>query len=200
MKKILALMLAALAVFTLRANDADDVKATLNKINQLGCELKLAEALQYYAPEYVGVSARGQKVTYADAERIAKAIDVMFDEASSVTAVYKAFAEIQGATLDENQADKARELEKNEELKQEAFPTKFWDPTTGFPGRVLDRLIQNGMKMAVVGDFNTYAGGPFLDFMAEANNGFNLFFVADEDTAFRRLRNALEDDRKLNRA
>ena len=118
MKKILALMLAALAVFTLRANDADDVKATLNKINQLGCELKLAEALQYYAPEYVGVSARGQKVTYADAERIAKAIDVMFDEASSVTAVYKAFAEIQGATLDENQADKARELEKNEELKQ----------------------------------------------------------------------------------
>lgn len=84
-------------------------------------------------------------------------------------------------------------------INQEAFPTKFWDPTTGFPGRVLDRLIQNEVKMAVVGDFNAYADGPFLDFMAEANNGFNLFFVADEDTAFKRLRNALEDDRKLNR-
>ena len=84
-------------------------------------------------------------------------------------------------------------------INQEAFPTKFWDPTTGFPGRVLDRLIQNEVKMAVVGDFNVYADGPFLDFMAEANNGFNLFFVADEDTAFKRLRNALEDDRKLNR-
>ncbi|MDO4406755.1 MAG: DUF4180 domain-containing protein, partial [Eubacteriales bacterium] len=68
-------------------------------------------------------------------------------------------------------------------INQEAFPTKFWDPTTGFPGRVLDRLIQNEVKMAVVGDFNAYADGPFLDFMAEANNGFNLFFVADEDTA-----------------
>lgn len=84
-------------------------------------------------------------------------------------------------------------------INQEAFPTKFWDPTTGFPGRVLDRLIQNEVKMAVVGDFNAYANGPFLDFMAEANNGFNLFFVADEDTAYKRLRNALEDDRKLNR-
>lgn len=84
-------------------------------------------------------------------------------------------------------------------INQEAFPTKFWDPATGFPGRVLDRLIQNEMKMAVVGDFNAYADGPFLDFMAEANNGFHLFFVADEDTAFRRLRNALEDDRRLNR-
>lgn len=84
-------------------------------------------------------------------------------------------------------------------INQEAFPTKFWDPTTGFPGRVLDRLIQNEVKMAVVGDFNAYADGPFLDFMSEANNGFNLFFVADEDTAFRRLRNALEDDKKLNR-
>ena len=84
-------------------------------------------------------------------------------------------------------------------INQEAFPTKFWDPATGFPGRVLDRLIQNDVKMVVVGDFNTYAGGPFLDFMAEANNGFNLFFVADEDTAAARLRNALEDDRKLDR-
>ncbi len=82
---------------------------------------------------------------------------------------------------------------------EEIFPTKFWDPTTGFPGRVLDRLIQNDVKMVVVGDFNAYANGPFLDFMAECNNGFNLFFVADEDTAFKRLVNALNDDKKLNR-
>lgn len=84
-------------------------------------------------------------------------------------------------------------------VNQEAFPTKFWDPPTGFPGRVLDRLIENEMKMAVVGDFSRYAQGPFLDFMAECNNGFHLFFVADEDTAFRRLRNALEDDQNLHR-
>ena len=50
-------------------------------------------------------------------------------------------------------------------INQEAFPTRFWDPTTGFPGRVLDRLIQNDVKMVVVGDFNAYANGPFLDFM-----------------------------------
>lgn len=85
-------------------------------------------------------------------------------------------------------------------INQEAFPTKFWDPTTGFPGRVLDRLLQSKVKMAVVGDFNAYADGPFLDFMAECNNGFNLFFVADEDTAAARLRNALEDDKRLDRA
>ena len=75
MKKILTLMLATLAVFALRANDADDVKATLNKINQLSCELKISETLPYYAPEYTGISARGKKVTYADAERIAKNIE-----------------------------------------------------------------------------------------------------------------------------
>lgn len=84
-------------------------------------------------------------------------------------------------------------------INQEAFPTKFWDPTTGFPGKVLDRLLQNGVKMAVVGDFTPYADGPFLDFMAECNNGFNLFFVADEDTAARRLRAAVEDDKRLGR-
>lgn len=81
-------------------------------------------------------------------------------------------------------------------INQEAFPTKFWDPTTGFPGKVLNRLIQNDVKMAVVGDFNGYANGPFLDFMAEVNNGFHLFFVADEDTALKRLKNALDDDKR----
>lgn len=84
-------------------------------------------------------------------------------------------------------------------INQEAFPTKFWDPKTGFPGKVLDRLIAAGMKMAVAGDFNAYAQGPFLDFMAECNNGFNLFFVADEDTAFRRLCSAVSDDERLHR-
>ncbi|MBQ8062792.1 MAG: DUF4180 domain-containing protein [Clostridia bacterium] len=84
-------------------------------------------------------------------------------------------------------------------INQEAFPQKFWDPLTGFPGKVRDRLQQNQMKMAVVGDFNPYANGPFLEFMAECNNGFHLFFVADEDTAAKRLRNALEDDTRLNR-
>ncbi len=84
-------------------------------------------------------------------------------------------------------------------INQEAFPTKFWNPLTGFPGKVLDRLVQNGVKMAVVGDFSPYAEGPFLDFMAEANNGFNLFFVADEDTALKRLQSALRDDERLNR-
>ncbi|MBO7682225.1 MAG: DUF4180 domain-containing protein [Clostridia bacterium] len=81
-------------------------------------------------------------------------------------------------------------------INQEAFPQKFWDPLTGFPGKVLDRLQQHDVKMAVVGDFNAYANGPFLDFMAECNNGFHLFFVADEDVAAGRLKNALEDGKR----
>ena len=81
-------------------------------------------------------------------------------------------------------------------INQDAFPTKFWDPSTGFPHKVLDRLQAQGCKMAVVGDHSPFAQSAFLDFMAECNNGFNLFFVADEDTAFKRLRNALDDDRK----
>ena len=113
MKKIFALMLAALAVFTLRANDQDDVKAVLNQVNRLACELKLSEALPYYAPEYVDVSASGKKITYEDAVRLAKASDVMFSETSSFTDVYKALADIQGVTFDASQADKIRELEKN---------------------------------------------------------------------------------------
>ena len=118
MKKILTLMLATLAVFALRANDADDVKATLNKINQLSCELKISETLPYYAPEYTGISARGKKVTYADAERIAKNIDVLFGETSSITAIYKAFAEIQGKTLGENELAQIRQLEGDENATQ----------------------------------------------------------------------------------
>lgn len=81
-------------------------------------------------------------------------------------------------------------------INQEAFPQKFWDPTTGFPHKVLDRLQQNDVLMAVVGDFNAYASGPFMDFMAECNNGFHLFFVADEDVAATRLKNALEDRKR----
>ena len=81
-------------------------------------------------------------------------------------------------------------------INAEAFPTKFFDPDTGFPQKVLGALQDHDMKMAVVGDFNAHAQTAFLPFMAECNNGFHLFFVADEDTAFRRLQNAQEDDRK----
>ena len=84
-------------------------------------------------------------------------------------------------------------------INAEAFPLKFWDPQTGFPGKVLNCVVEADMKMAVVGDFSSLADGPFLPFMAECNNGFNLFFVKDEDTAARRLANAVADDKRLNR-
>ena len=78
-------------------------------------------------------------------------------------------------------------------INAEAFPTKFFDPDTGFPQKVLGALQDHDMKMAVVGDFNAYGQTAFLPFMAECNNGFHLFFVADEDTAARRLLNAQKD-------
>ena len=118
MKKLFALMLAALAVFPLCAKDEDDVKAVLSQVNRLACELKLSETLPYYAPEYVGVSARGKKVTYDDAVRISKAIDVMFDEKSPILDIYRALMEMQGKTLDADMAVKVQELEQNEEFKQ----------------------------------------------------------------------------------
>ena len=84
-------------------------------------------------------------------------------------------------------------------INRDAFPTKFWDPATGFPHKVLSRLQDQECKMAVVGDFSPFAQSAFFDFMAECNNGFHLFFVADEDTAFKRLRNALADDERAGR-
>ena len=118
MKKLFALMLAALAVFPLCAKDEDDVKAVMNQINRLACELKLSETLPYYAPEYVGVSARGKKVTYEEAGRIAKAVDVMFDETSPILDIYRALMEMQGKTLDADLAAKVQALEQNEDFKQ----------------------------------------------------------------------------------
>lgn len=85
-------------------------------------------------------------------------------------------------------------------INEEAFPTKFFDPSTGFPQKVLSKLQQNQVKMAVVGEFSRYANTGFMDFMAECNNGFHLFFVANEETAGKRLLNALEDDKKFGNA
>lgn len=84
-------------------------------------------------------------------------------------------------------------------INQEAFPTKFWDPTTGFPQKVLNRLQQNEVKMAVVGDFSAYAQSAFMDFMAECNNGFHLFFVSNEEVAGKRLLAAVADEAKFRR-
>ena len=85
-------------------------------------------------------------------------------------------------------------------INQEAFPSKFFDPATGFPQNILNRLQQNNVKMAVVGDFSSYGQSSFMDFMAQCNNGFHLFFVSNDETAGKRLLAAVEDDKKFARS
>lgn len=72
-------------------------------------------------------------------------------------------------------------------LPKSAVAEEFFKLGTGLAGEVLQKFINYGVKLALIGDYAQYTSKPLRDFIRESNRGRDIFFVPDEETAVARL-------------
>ena len=75
-------------------------------------------------------------------------------------------------------------------LNKHAFCDEFFVLSTCLAGEILQKFINYEMKLAIYGDFSGYTSKPLQAFIRESNRGRDLFFVADQEEAVRKLSTA----------
>lgn len=73
-------------------------------------------------------------------------------------------------------------------IAKEAIDEPFFDLSTRIAGGILQKYVNYGVKMAIVGDFSGYTSKSLKDFIYESNNGKYFFFVKSREEAVERLR------------
>ena len=63
----------------------------------------------------------------------------------------------------------------------------FFDLRTGLAGEILQKFTNYGFALAIVGDFSGYGSRGLRDFIYQSNQGRQVFFVPDIQTALERL-------------
>ena len=63
----------------------------------------------------------------------------------------------------------------------------FFRLSTGLAGEIVQKFVNYGYRVAIIGDFSTYTSTPLREYIYECNNGKQLNFFADENEAVRRL-------------
>lgn len=72
-------------------------------------------------------------------------------------------------------------------LDKESVCDDFFILSTRLAGDVLQKYINYGIKMAIIGDYSHYTSKPLHDFIYESNHGKDFFFVSTLDEAVSRL-------------
>lgn len=72
---------------------------------------------------------------------------------------------------------------KNIVISKKLVLEDFFVLSTGLAGEILQKLINYGARIAIVGDYTRYTSKPLKDFMYESNKGKDVFFVATEEEA-----------------
>lgn len=75
-------------------------------------------------------------------------------------------------------------------LDKQALHEDFFNLRTGLAGEILQKFVQYSQKFAIVGDFSGYSSKALRDLIRESNRGKDVFFVASEEEAIRRLLDA----------
>ena len=75
-------------------------------------------------------------------------------------------------------------------IEKSAVSEAFFKLSTGLAGEVLQKFINYRMKLAIVGDFSGYTSKPLKDFIYESNSGRDIFFVATQEEALKKLASA----------
>lgn len=68
---------------------------------------------------------------------------------------------------------------------------EFFELRSGLAGAVLQKFINYKARLAIVGDFSGYTSKALRDFIYESNNGKDIFFLPDMESALDKL-HALE--------
>lgn len=72
-------------------------------------------------------------------------------------------------------------------IDKKAIDEKFFVLSSGLAGEILQKFINYHVKFAVYGDYSKYTSKPLKDFIYEANQGKEVFFVDTKENAVKRL-------------
>ncbi|NCC64959.1 MAG: DUF4180 domain-containing protein [Spirochaetia bacterium] len=72
-------------------------------------------------------------------------------------------------------------------LSKESVAEAFFDLHSHLAGEILQKLSNYRCKCAIVGDFSQYASKALKNFIYESNRGNDIFFVASDEEAVKRL-------------
>jgi len=59
----------------------------------------------------------------------------------------------------------------------------FFILSKGLAGEILQKYVNYGGRIAIIGDYSHYTSKPLKDFMYESNKGKDVFFVATKEEA-----------------
>ena len=68
-------------------------------------------------------------------------------------------------------------------VSKKLIAEEFFILSSGMAGKVLQKLINYGGRIAIYGDFTHYTSKPLRDFMYESNKGRDVHFAATEEEA-----------------
>lgn len=72
-------------------------------------------------------------------------------------------------------------------VNKPAVAEDFFKLSTGIAGEVVQKLVNYGYRLAIIGDFSHYTSKPLRDYIYECNKGRHLYFVSTEQEAVERL-------------
>lgn len=72
-------------------------------------------------------------------------------------------------------------------IPKECVAEDFFVLSTRLAGDILQKYVNYGIRLAVVGDFSHYTSKPLHDFIYESNHGTNFFFVSAVEDAIEKI-------------
>lgn len=72
-------------------------------------------------------------------------------------------------------------------MPKSAVCEDFLKLSTGVEGEVVQKFVNYGCRVAIIGDYTGYTSKPLRNFIYECNNGSNIFFFDSESEAVRKL-------------
>lgn len=73
-------------------------------------------------------------------------------------------------------------------INKAAVSEDFFKLSTGLAGEVVQKFVNYGFRLAIIGNFSGYTSKPLQNYIYECNTGRHLYFVADEEEAVRKLK------------
>jgi hypothetical protein len=64
----------------------------------------------------------------------------------------------------------------------------FFKLSTGLAGEVVQKFVNYGCRLAIIGDFSHYTSKSLKDYIYECNNGKHLYFAENTDDAIEKLK------------
>ncbi len=77
-------------------------------------------------------------------------------------------------------------------IPKECVTEDFFVLSTKLAGEILQKYVNYGIKLAIVGDFSGYTSKPLHDFIYESNKGKDFFFVPDVEEAIKKMESSME--------